>query len=427
MSPAVLRAMLLQEQERYDLAEAELLKHLAAEPEDGFAHALLSHGFLNRDRLDDAEAEARRAVGLLPDDAFCHYVLARVMVGRNRLLEALAAALEAMRLRPEDPDYHSLIAAIHFDRAKWNEALAAAESGLRLDPEHEGCNNLRAMALVKLGRKAEAGATIGATLAVNPENPFSHANQGWTLLEQGQRKAAMEHFRESLRLDPTNDWARAGLLEAMKAGNPVYALLLRYFLWMQKLPGGVQWGIFIGGYLGNRMLGELSAGNPAWAPWITPIRIAYVSFAILTWLASPLLNLTLFLHPMGRHALGGDERWQARLVGTCLLVAIGALGCWLGLGRQDGYLVMALVFGLLSVPVAGVFNCPRGWPRWTMAGFAGILFCVGLTAVVLLTFVQPRARSGLGRTAMGSLNLFLIGFLLSQWIGNFLASVRPRR
>ena len=74
---------------------------------------------------------------------------------------------------------------------------------------------------------------MGLVGARDPDDAFSHANQGWTLLEQGNRKKAMEHFRESLRLDPTNGWAQAGLVEAIKAGNPVYAVMLKYFLWIQ--------------------------------------------------------------------------------------------------------------------------------------------------------------------------------------------------
>ena len=427
LSPTLQRALLLQEQHRHDLAEKEFRLHLASDPTDGFALAALAGSLLELERRDDAEAAAREAIGLVPDMAFAHYVMARVMSDRNRTPEALAAILEAIRLEPQDADYHSMLAAIQFERSKWAEALSAAEVGLRADPEHVGCSNLRAMALVKLGRKVEAGATIGSTLSRNPENAFSHANLGWTLMEQGKSKEAMHHFRESLRLDPTNDWARAGLVEAIKAGNPAYAVMLRYFLWIQKLPGGVQWGIFLGGYFGNRLLGELASDNPSWSPWITPIRVVYITFALLTWLASPLFNLTLFLHPVGRHALSLDERWQARLVGSALALALASVGAWLGTGRNADYLVPALVFGLLAVPASAVFNCARGWPRWAMGALSVSLLAVGLFAVVSLSFLHPPRRSFLGMAGVACFNAFLIGSFLSQWVANFLTSARPTR
>lgn len=425
--PQLQRALVLHQQGRHDLAEKELRQHLASEPNDGFAHGLLAICSLEQERLNDAEKSAREAIGVAPDLAFAHYALARVLSSRNREPEAATAIREAIRLEPTDADFHSMLAGIEFDRRDWSAALAAAEMGLQFDPEHVGCNNIRAMALVKLGRKAEAGATIERTLARDPDDAYSHANQGWTLLEQGQRKKAMEHFRESLRLDPTNEWAQAGLVEAIKAGNPIYAVMLKYFLWTQKLSDGARWGILLGGYFGSRLLAGLSASNPAWSPWIMPIRALYIAFALLTWLAHPIFNLLLFLHPFGRHALNKDQRAQATWVGLCLGVALGSLGIWLGTGRNDDYVVPALVFGLLAIPTSAIFVCSKGWPRITMIAITLGLAAAGLIAVTVITFVQPRANSTLGLLGGGAYLIFLIGSFISQWVANWLATQRPRR
>src|SRR5204863_7764085 len=135
--------------------------------------------------------------------------------------------------------------------------------------------------------KAEAGATIDATLAKNPENALTHANQGWTFLERGDPKKALHHFREALRLDPENEWARQGIVEALKARNIIYAVMLKYFLWMSRFSSRGQWFIILGAYIGNRVLGAVAAANPKLAPWIIPVRILYVCFALMTWMASP--------------------------------------------------------------------------------------------------------------------------------------------
>lgn len=426
-SPQLQRALVLHQQGRHDLAEKELRQHLTSEPNDGFAHALLAISCLEQERVKEAEQSAREAIGAAPDSAFTHYALARVLSERNRENEAVTAIQEAIRLEPTDADYHGMLAGIEFDRRQWQAALNAAETGLQFDPEHVACNNLRAMALVKLGRKAEAGVTIEQTLARDPDDAFSHANQGWTLLEQGQRKKAMEHFRESLRLDPTNDWAKAGLVEAIKAGNPIYAVMLKYFLWTQKLSDGARWGILLGGYFGSRFLAGLSASNPAWSPWIMPIRALYIAFALLTWLAQPIFNLLLFLHPFGRHALNKDQRAQATWVGLCLGLAIGSLVLWLVSGRNEDYIVPALVFGLLAIPTSAVFVCSKGWPRITMAAITLGLTASGLLAVIIISLLQPRANSSLGLLGSGAYLLFLIGSFISQWVANWLAAQRPRR
>jgi Tfp pilus assembly protein PilF len=427
-SPQLQRALVLHQQGRHDLAEKELRQHLATEPNDGFAHALLAISLLEQEQLKDAEQSAREAIGAAPDLAFVHYALARVLSHRNRDAEAVTAIQEAIRLEPTDADYHGMLAGIEFDRRQWQVALNAAETGLQFDPEHVVCNNLRAMALVKLGRKSEAGVTIERTLARDPDDAFSHANQGWTLLEQGDRKKAMEHFRESLRLDPTNDWARAGLVEAIKAGNPVYAVMLKYFLWMQKLSDGARWGILLGGYFGSRLLAGVSKSNPDLAPWVLPIRVLYISFALLTWLAHPIFNLMLFLHPYGRHALNKDQRGQATWVGLCLALALGTLGIWLASGRNGDYLIPPLVFGLLAIPTSAIFICDKGWPRTTMLLITLGLAATGLIAVVVIGFLQPtKSESSLAIIGSAAFGIFILGSFISQWIANWLATQRPRR
>lgn len=426
-SPQLQRALVLHEQGRHDLAEKELRQHLAGDPNDGFAQALLAISLLELERRDEAEQSAREAIGQLPDFAFAHYALARVLSARNRDSEAAAAIQEAIRLEPEDADFHGMLAGIEFDRRRWADALRAAETGLQFNPEHTHCNNLRAMALVKLGRKTEAGATIERTLAREPDNGISHANQGWTRLEEGRRKEAMLHFRESLRLDPTNEWARAGLVEAIKAGNPLYAVMLKYFLWMQKLPDGARWGIIVGGYFLNRVLAGVSSSNPELAPWLLPLRILYVVFAVFTWLAYPIFNLLLFVHRDGRHALDEEQRSQATWVGICLGLGLGSLAAWMVSGWNADYLMCALIFGLLAIPTAAIFACQRGWPRTAMVAITLGLAIVGIIPIANTLFLDVPKESPAAALVTGSFTLFFVGAFISQWVANWLAQQRPRR
>jgi tetratricopeptide (TPR) repeat protein len=421
------RALILHQQDRHELAEKELRQVLADTPAHAFALALLSITLTELKRRDEAEATAREAIGYGPDLAFAHYALARVLTDRNRLDQALVAIQEAIRLEPGTADYHSMNAAIQLSKERWPAALEAAETGLQLDPEHVSCNNLRAMALVKLGRKADASATIDSTLSREPENSFSHANKGWTLLEQGRRKEALAHFQESLRLEPGNEWAREGLVEGLKAGNPLYAIVLKYFLWMRKLPSGTRWAVIVGGYFGNRILGALAQSNPDLAPWIAPIRILYLAFALLTWLASPLFNLMLFVHPLGRHALASLERRQAILVGLCLAGALLLLLGTLDPSVRAENLFAAMVVGLLAIPVAAVYSCQEGWPRTTMAVLAAALALLAVPAAAILGVVHPPSRSDLAQAAQALGGLSLLGTFISMWVANFLASRRPHR
>lgn len=430
MNPNLERALLLFQQSRHELAEAELRQALANEPQDAYAHALLALCLAAREKFDDATAEAQQAIHLGPDFPFAHYAHARVLYDRNHYKEARAAIEEAIRLDSTDADYFSLLAALHFDEKRWPDALTAAEQGLQFDSEHVGCTNLRAMAMVKLGRRAEAGATIDAALAKNPDNSLTHANQGWTLLERGESRKALEHFREALRLDPENEWARRGIIEALKARNFIYAVMLKYFFWMSKLSSRAQWGIILVGYFGNRALGSLAQSNPDLAPWVLPLRFLYIAFAVLTWTAYPMFNLLLRLNRFGRLALTQEQTVESNWVGATFMLALISLGGCLVMGFGSPWVISLVVFGLLVMPLSGLFRCSAGWPRRTMIGVVVGLVLVGLTAIILIWLAaqgDDRYEKGMANNAFALLSLFGMGVLGSTFLANYLATKRPRR
>ena len=427
MNPNLERAILLFQQSRYELAENELRQSLAAEPHDGYPHALIALCLAEREKFADATTEAQQAVQLSPDMPFVHYALAVIWNKRNYDKEALAAINEALRLDSSDPDYFALLAKIHLNESRWPQALDAAEHGLRLDAENVDCNNLRAIALVKLGRKSEAGATIDAALRRNPDNAVTHANQGWTLLERNQPKEALEHFREALRLDPQNEWARRGIIEALKARNFIYALMLRYFLFMAKFSRKGQWGIIAGAYFGNQLLRALAAANPDWAPWILPIRILYAVFALMTWIASPLFNLLLRLNRFRRMVLSRDQITASNWIGIVLLLALLSLIGSLVFGFNTPWIMTALIFGLLLLPVAGTFRCPVGSPRTIMAVYTIATAVCGLIAIALFFWADHQQDDSTRGTASLFLMLSLLGAVASSWIVNIVVTQRRRR
>jgi tetratricopeptide (TPR) repeat protein len=373
-----------------------------------------------------ATRAAEDAVALSPDVPFTHYALAYVLYHRDHLQEAETVIGQALELAPWDADYYSLLASIRFDRRHWPAALEAAEQGLALDAEHDGCANLRAMALVKLGRRAEAGATIGDALSRDPDNALTHANQGWTLLEQRQPDKALEHFREALRLEPNLEWAREGIVEALKARHWLYRQMLRYFLWMRRLSGRAQWGVVLGLVVAQNVLG--SALPPEAAPLGRVLFWCLIVFALLTWTADPLFNLLLRLNRFGRLALSRQQIWASNLVGLCLLLALLALGGWAVRG-DFRFAVAALMSGCLVLPVAGTFKCAAGWPRWVMASYTILLAAMGCGAIGISAF-GTHLPVEMQEIALVMFKLLLYAFLLgtvaSTWLYNLLILVRIR-
>jgi tetratricopeptide (TPR) repeat protein len=421
-SPTFNRALLLYEQSRYDLAVPEFRQVLAQDPDHAMAHAFLSLCFAQTEQFKDATEEAQAAVRLAPDMGLGYCALAQAWFHRNYLREAEDAIHEAIRLEPDDPNYYSVLASIHLHNSKWQEALNAAEQGLQCDAEHVNCTNLRAVAMVKLGRKKEAGLTIGSALAKNPEDSFTHANQGWTYLERADYAKALEHFRESLRLDPTNEWARQGIVEALKAKNPVYGLMLRYFLWMAKLPPKTQWMFILGFYFGRKVLGAISEQNPSLRPIILPILILSGAFVIMTWIADPLFNTFLRFNRFGRLALSREQTVASNLIGGAVVLS---LLCFAGIFIfRDGRFVLAgILTGLMVLPFCGIFKCHIGWPRFTMMAVSGLLALVA-AAALYLTFTEPKMSEN--PASAGLIGFFLMGIFFSTIGINFLVRARPR-
>ncbi len=418
MSEHFARAQMLLQHGKHELAEKELRLALATDPNDASAHAALALCLSAREKCDEAESEAREAIHLAPDEPYPHYTQAVVCFQRNRFGEALQSIDEAIRIQPADADYFALKSQIYLSKRDWQSALGAAESGLELDAEHVSCTNMRAIALVKLDRPHEAGQTIDAALGRDPEDALSHANQGWTLLDRGDPKKAMEHFREALRLNPEMEWAREGIVEALKSHNFIYRWMLRYFLWMSKLDSGKQWMIIIGGYIAYRFLAATAKTNPQLAPFLWPFMGLYLGFAVMTWVAYPLFNLLLRLNRFGRLALSREQIFETNWFGGCIIVGLLTLATGLAL-KMAGVIIAGIGFLVLVIPLSGTFRCHEGWPRRVMA-FYTLALAIGIAAIGwLMTLKSPMAET--------VLTLVAVGLFASQFLANILAGMTPTK
>lgn len=352
MSAHLERARLLLAQSRPADAEREALAALALEPGNPNALAILALSRVNLRKPDAAIAAATEAVGIAPDHAYFHYVHAFVLHQAQDQRKAFVAIQEALRLDPHDADFFSLLAAIEIARSRWSEALAAAEQALAINAEHVEAANLRAMALIGLGRKDEAMQTVDFALQREPDNAMSHSNQGWNCLHKNDPKAAQVHFREALRLDPELDHARTGLLEALKARNPIYRGMLAYFMWIGRQSAKFQWAFVFGTLLLFRVVQRLPDLHPGF--WVL-VGLGYL-FIYLSWTAVPMFNLLLRLDRFGRYVLTADQRMGSNWFGLTLLASIGCF-------------------------IASIFIAAP-WPL--VAGF----MCLALTICVSATFLR---------------------------------------
>ena len=434
------RGLLLYEQSRYDLAETELRRLVIQNPQDPEAHRLLASALSGAEKYHAALQEAREAVRLGPDDADACHTLAAAHFHLDQHREAEAALPGAMELDPQQPHHYGLLAGIRAKQDKWAQCLAAAEEGLALDPEHADCTGFRTMALTRLGRHEQAREALEGALARDPENEITHCHQGWSLLHQGKGAEALGHFREALRIDPRYEYARHGLIEAMKARNPVYAQILRALLWASRWPPSAQWAFAIGYIVVMRTLDAAVAGNPVLKAGVTVLRFLFALLWIVSISANPLFTLALRFSREGRRVLDADQRaasnvHAALLAGVVLSFASAALP-YVRIAQAT---MSALVCGFLIMVAAEVYTTPRGAARRWMKAYAVALGLLGLLGVwapqLLLVLVLVL---GWDLPSVGVLKtmlrlwiiapvVFLVGALASDWVSKKLAAWQRAR
>jgi len=403
------RVELLLQQERYEDAEAILQDLFRNDPTDALVLSLLAEVKLQAEDLPAAHHFADQSLSIAPNNPRLHHLKARILIQENRFKEAIGFTQEAIQLDPEDADYFALKALILLHQKKFQEALDAADEALELDAENILALNMRTTALQKLDRKEDAFTTIEGALKEDPNNSFTHSNYGWNLLEAGDHKKALEHFKQALLHDPGNAYAQQGMVEAIKAGNPIYRLFLKYSFFMTNLTANYQWGVIIGFYIGVRLLRGLASSNEALRPYLIPLIILLSLVAFSTWIITPVSNLLFRLHPYGKYMLDKQEIKSANLVGLSLLLAVIGFGGYL-FTNQLGWVVLGFLGFTLTVPLGNMYASSKN--KLVLQWYPVAMAVIGALAVI----ESFRTGELFGMYA----GIYLLGLFAYQWISNAL-------
>ncbi len=410
MASSLERASLLFDQARYDEADKELRSYIANDPENIYAIGLHSLTLSFMGKAVPAVDAARRAIALAPDEGFCHYVMAKALLtdeDEASLKPALMAINESLRLESEEPDAYALKAIICMQLKRREEALEAAESGLAIDPEDEGCLNMRSMVLNEMGRFEESRETLSSNLSQNPDSAFAHANMGYSFLNQHRPKEAIKHFKEALRLEPDMEYARMGVVEALRARHFVYRMMFRYYRFMAGLPPKAQWGVIIGLFLLVKILRAVAIANPEMEQYVYPAIYLYIGFVYLSWAARPIFNFSLWLHPLGKFALDREEKTASLWVLLCWMAAAGFAVAGLTTKLGTGGLLAGFVCFLLVIPVTITCNTPSGRQRKLMTlatvaigacGIIGMLFNPAFLVFFIIGMLAMSIRANISAT-----------------------------
>jgi len=347
------RVQLLLQQQKFDLAEKELALHLSNNPNDALAFSMSALVSLGQKKEKKALDAAKKGISLAPENQYTHYVLSQCYLHQNKYDKAEQAIMQALYINPNDEDYLCHLAAIQNDTKKFDKALETINKALVIDPEHDDSKRIKSVIFRGMGKYKEADELASEALKSNPEDAGTFAVKGWTALDTGQTKESLEFFKTAVMLEPTNEYAKSGLVTALKAQNKLFNLFYRYYNWVSKLPSKVRFALVFGLIILIRFISKAKDNNPEIAPYLSIIVFAYIGFVFLVWTIDPIFNILLRFNRYGKHALDKGQTLGANVMACLLLfVALQGILCF----TTSFYPIAAIYGGLiLTLPVASAF------------------------------------------------------------------------
>ena len=213
---------------------------LERDPQDEFAHYLLSLALIQLDRTQDAFLHIDALLTHQPNWSATHHAASLGFKKLRRYQDAWIHIQNAIRLEPTTATYHTLAAVLALQRHDWDQARESIATARRLDPndpdvirlavEIQGINQTTARQAWERIRELEQG------LMVDPNNPGLHASIGYIYLDElDQPHHAEQSFRDALLRDPGDKDNQKALFRAIGQQRLIYRLLSipsRAFVWL---------------------------------------------------------------------------------------------------------------------------------------------------------------------------------------------------
>ena len=210
---------------RFDEALSRIDKIVAANPQNAvllFERALI---LIDASKIDLAETDLRKVVAMQPNFYDAERVLGRVLLDRAstdraKVDEALVHLQNAFRIYPDDLATGMAISQIYLTSGRPAEAEKVLASMLERAPDQRGLNYSYAQVLTKLGRSADALKYLERAVEVDPG--FGLAIQQLVEIYQstGQWQKAADVLQPLINDDPTNlDFQRQQAYFYLRAGQ----------------------------------------------------------------------------------------------------------------------------------------------------------------------------------------------------------------
>lgn len=271
---------------RFDDAEREAVRGLAASPDDVVLLIQLTRSLMGRARWQDAEAAIERVLAVDPENASGFNLLSVARSQQGRFGDAEAAVLEALRLDPQWASAYEVYGDLMMRTTHLEKARKLYERARALNPEDPDLPSKIALVETQLNRLTSASREAATGLRLGPAESLAHASRGVAHLASGHPFRARADFREALRLDPANAELEEVWLNADTCCRVVFLPMYYWSLVVDRLPGKqfLVWGFLLAFVFGGRAL-----GLPP--DVITVGSLTYLAFCVYSWLATPIVNV----------------------------------------------------------------------------------------------------------------------------------------
>lgn len=408
MSQNVRRAEILLNQGRIDDAEQYIKLALNDDLENDYTYFLNARLLAARKQLNRAIEMLNEAIKIDPNDEFYWYVKASYLFRLNKTYEAELLVGQAISRNPSVGAYYNLLALIKHSQKQHKDSLQIVTEGLQLSPDDVDLLNTKSIILKALGRDEEAADAIQGAIFQDPENDYTHTNLGWAALKDRDVKSAATHFKEALRLNSSSDYAREGLLEAMKGKYWFYRQFLSFQLWLETKTSTLQWIIIIGFIVVRNAVRKIGEHYPGLEFLTVPIFYTFLLVALGSWVLNPLANIAIRFTKEGKYLFHEKQLFTVDLLLVSAgIFVIGLLGSFFVSGF--GFMALA-IFGLsMLVPLDYTFNDNSSERKFNF--YALGMAILGIIGVVKTFLVDD------------PLNFFAIAYFVAfiafTWISSF--------
>jgi len=405
-NPNLSRGLQLFELGRYKDAISYFKNAITENPNDFTAKYGLAQSYFQIDNVSKALEIVLELRHEAPNDPDIYFLLSQIYLHEDNIKEAESNIDQAIELNPYNSDFFGQKAYILLNEKQYKAALDFVNQGLEINPKNTFCLNIRATALTKLKRKVAAQSTIENLLQDNPENAYSHANVGWSHLERNDTKTALKHFKEALKLDPNSEFAKSGMLTAMKAKNKIYNLYLRYAFWMTNQSSRNQWIFIIGIYLAYRF-GVTALSASGLSVLAIPLIILYLLFALGSWIMDPLSNMILMFDSFGKYLLDKKDKLSGQLMFGLLSSALILFSIYL-ITKADNFILISIA------SLAAILPLTRGALTHSKKS-KYINFAYGVI-IIVIAIIGPIIGYPFSSVLLGVIGLFIA----YTWLGSFI-------